>query len=245
MIDRQSNRETRKKLIRFGLALGVMAYLPRILNPGVALAQQDFFLDSKVFTFHFESGPGVEQTIKQMNDEGRENHTAFELVSALQEGRSLPKSYVITLDDGYAQQMNTLDKLAKYNAKATFFYIPWEGDGVHTYLTPTQIKEISDLGHEIGCHTRNHPTNLPSIMRSNWGDYLNQVVGSKKIIEEIINPDGKKEGMGVWTFAYPYGVTSPELATDLANYYLGAFTTVSGNIHARSRAMLLPRISVN
>lgn len=232
------DREKKLQLIKYLGVLAIMSSLQGLISPKVVRAEEDFLLNSKVFTFHFESGGGVESVIRQMNAEGRINTTAFGLVSALQERKQMPPSYVLSLDDGYSMQMKVLDPLAKHDVKATFFYIPWEGDGVHSYLTPNQIKQISDAGHDVGCHTRNHPADLPVIMKRNWGDYLNQVVGAKRTIEDIT-------GKPVVTFAYPYGVTSPELATDLANYYLGAFTTQSGYIHQLSRAMMLPRISVN
>lgn len=206
--------------------------------PTSAYAAEDFVLDSQAFTYHFPSPDNIESKILEMKSIGRINKSASELAMALQNRVSLPPSYVITIDDGYSAQANILGILNKYSVKATFFYIPWDGDRVHTYLTPSQIKEISDAGHEIGSHTKNHPKDLPEMMFRNWGDYLQQVVESKRIIESIT-------GKPVRTFAYPYGRYSQALADDLANYYSGAFTTEPGSTHRLSRAMLLPRISVN
>lgn len=59
----------------------------------------------------------------------------------------------LTFDDGPIPEMTpgTLDLLAKYNAKATFFCV---GDNVRKY--PDIYKRIVDEGHSVGNHTYNH-----------------------------------------------------------------------------------------
>lgn len=216
------------------------AALAELVFPVGVNAFEDFVLNSKVGMFHFESGPGIASFIQQMEAEGRNNLFASELVSALHQRKQLPPSYVITVDDGYVLQRGIFDHLAKLGLerKVTLYLMGgWRGDGVHSYMSDNQIKEISGIA-EIGCHTRDHPTNLPELRRRNYGSFMMQIDGAKKYLEDLT-------GKSIWTFAYPYGVFDAPTANELANIYLGAFTTVNGSQHRLNSAMTLPRIGIN
>jgi peptidoglycan/xylan/chitin deacetylase (PgdA/CDA1 family) len=66
---------------------------------------------------------------------------------------SLDKTLYLTFDDGPTPEITqwTLDTLAQYNAKATFFCI---GENVTKY--PDIFKSVAKAGHVIGNHTFNH-----------------------------------------------------------------------------------------
>lgn len=214
----------------------------QLINPRVVRAFEDVVLDSKVGMFHQEGGAGIASFIRQMESEGRVNKFASELAFALHERKPIPPSYVITVDDGYSIQNGIIDYLTQQNLqrKVTFYVMgDWRGDGVHSYMSGAQIKDLSDSGvAEIGCHTRDHPTNLPALRTINYGSFMLQIAGAKSYLEDLT-------AKPVWTFAYPYGNFDKGTVEELEKLYLLAFTTVRGNQHRLSAAMSLPRISIN
>lgn len=231
----------RRKLIKGGAALGGIVGI-NLLFPGVISAAEEFALNSKVGMFHFENGSGIASFIRQMENEGRVNLFASELGSSLREKKPVPPSYVITVDDGYSIQSGIFDYLSRQNLsrKITFYVMgDWRGDGVHSYMSQSQIKELSSNGSsEVGCHTRDHPQNLPALRVNNFGSFMLQIDGAKKFLEDLT-------GKPVLTFAYPYGNYDSATAQEISNLYLAAFTTQPGNFHALSRSNMLPRIGVN
>ncbi len=82
----------------------------------------------------------------------------------------------LTFDDGPIPEMTpgTLDILAKYGAKATFFCV---GDNVRKY--PDIYKRIIDEGHSVGNHTYNH---LQGILTRNE-EYLENVRKADELID--------------------------------------------------------------
>ena len=86
------------------------------------------------------------------------------------------KVIYITIDDGPIPEMTpgTLDMLAQYNAKATFFCV---GDNVRKY--PDLFERIKAEGHSIGNHTFNHLNGL----RTKVSEYIDNV----KLADPLIN----------------------------------------------------------
>lgn len=88
----------------------------------------------------------------------------------------------LTFDDGPIPEMTpgTLDLLAKYNAKATFFCV---GDNVQKY--PEIYQRILDEGHSVGNHTFNHLQG----MLTRTADYLENVrMADKYINSNLFRP---------------------------------------------------------
>lgn len=92
----------------------------------------------------------------------------------------------ITVDDaGKGNHEYMLPIFEKNNLKATIF-VPTKfiskGSNTSTYMTASQIKEFSDLGHTIGSHSHSHPKNISLLSRnaiqSEWKK-------SKDILESI------------------------------------------------------------
>ncbi|MBQ1698074.1 MAG: polysaccharide deacetylase family protein [Bacteroidales bacterium] len=96
------------------------------------------------------------------------------------------KVIYITIDDGPIPEMTpgTLDMLAQYNAKATFFCV---GDNVRKY--PDLFKRIKAEGHSVGNHTFNHLNGL----RTKVSDYLANVEMADPLIDSDLfrPPHGK------------------------------------------------------
>ncbi|HAO14636.1 MAG TPA: hypothetical protein DDE71_03605 [Tenacibaculum sp.] len=67
--------------------------------------------------------------------------------------KSNTQKIYLTFDDRPIPEVTefVLDKLKKYNAKATFFCV---GDNIQKY--PSIFKKIIENGHSIGNHTYNH-----------------------------------------------------------------------------------------
>lgn len=213
-------------------------FFRRIGGGAFALALPEFSLDCKVLTFHWADNITLANNIRAMESEARKNILACDLVEALHEARPLPLSYVLTADDGYAHQMGYLDVLARLGKQMTFFIMgDWRGNGRFSYITYPQVREISNAGHEIGCHTRDHPSDLTIMRTRNPGDFGLQTKTAKEFLENVT-------GKGVRTFAYPYGNYDLPTAMELANLYEGAFTTNVGNIHILKNALTLPRIGI-
>ena len=78
------------------------------------------------------------------------------------------KVLYLTFDDGPIPEMTpgTLDMLARYGAKATFFCV---GDNVRKY--PELFQRIKDEGHSVGNHTYNHLNGL----RTKVSEYIENV----------------------------------------------------------------------
>ena len=88
------------------------------------------------------------------------------------------KVIYITIDDGPIPEMTpgTLDMLAQYNAKATFFCV---GDNVRKY--PDLFQRIKDEGHSVGNHTFNHLNGL----RTKVAEYIVNV----ELADPLVNSD--------------------------------------------------------
>ncbi len=66
--------------------------------------------------------------------------------------------------------------------------------GTEGYMNVNQIKEMAEVGWEVGSHTMTHP-NLTSLNRS---QQLHEIVESRKFLETKLD-------VPVLTFAYPFG----------------------------------------
>jgi len=109
----------------------------------------------------------------------------------------------ITFDDGfesfYSRALSVLDD---YDMKVTVFPIAgyvgktsrWDVLPGQPHLTATQIREISDRGHEIGSHTLTH-ANLTFLGDA---DVRSELCDSKRMLEDI-------SGKPVVSLSFPFG----------------------------------------
>lgn len=170
-----------------------------------------------------------------------------ELVAAIKNKAALPaKPVVITLDDGYADQMNEVNILRKYNMKATLYVIngseasKWciganaKGlQGCEAYLNWDQIRELDRGGLiTIGSHTNNH-ANLASL---NADQQRAEIIGGKQQLEAQL-------GHTVYDFAYPYGAFN-SLSVQIAQQagFREAVSTIDGTAHNSSTLFTLRRV---
>jgi peptidoglycan/xylan/chitin deacetylase (PgdA/CDA1 family) len=71
--------------------------------------------------------------------------------------RSTSPGVVFTFDDGCETDLITAAPLLKEAGFGATFYITVGFLGQRGYLSPAQVRELSDLGFDIGCHSMTHP----------------------------------------------------------------------------------------
>lgn len=113
----------------------------------------------------------------------------------------------ISFDDSWISQYSVVLPVLESNGIKGTFYITTEPiiDGWSDFMTPSQVKEISDKGHEIAGHTITHP-HLPNLSQANL---IKELTDSKTYLENLT---GKK----VNSFAYPYGEMNMNVKTHVA-----------------------------
>ena len=146
----------------------------------------------------------------------------------------------ITVDDaGKGNHEFMLPIFEKYNFKATLF-VPTQfisrGGNTSKYMTASQIKEFSDLGHTIGSHSHSHPENI-SLMSD--GELMYEWGKSKQILEEIT-------GKEVTQCSIPEGFYSNQQWQILANLgYRNVFNSVpTYKVYIGNEMKLLGRFSI-
>jgi peptidoglycan/xylan/chitin deacetylase (PgdA/CDA1 family) len=141
---------------------------------------------------------------------------------------------VITVDDGSETDLlGVAPLLSEAGFNATFYVVVgWLGKS--GYLSASQLRELSSLGFEIGCHSMSHP-----FLTSLDDAALNVEVAQAKVILEDIC------GTRVDHFSCPGGFWSPRVAhcAKLAGYHSVA-TSRPGVNTARTNSFCLARVSV-
>jgi len=124
------------------------------------------------------------------------------------------KGYVtFSFDDG-RNERSVIPLLKNAGIKATFFLNPtpiienWEPGVVFTLA---EVNTIVQDGHEIGNHTLTHL----SLIGMAPGELVNQVVGSKELLESLT-------GRSVLTFSYPFGDFDAASYDLVSQYHIGA-----------------------
>ena len=153
---------------------------------------------------------------------------------------------VITLDDGYADNLQTaMPVLQRYGFSATCYvvsgqvgqYNRWDADrlGVRKPLmTAEQLREWHAGGMEIGAHTRTHPR----LTQCDETQLRNEIHGSKAELEDLL-------ALPVSQFCYPYGDHDDRVVgmTREAGF-AAATTTRRGRAIPGTDPWRLPRIQI-
>lgn len=146
------------------------------------------------------------------------------------------KPIVLTFDDGYLDNyQNAFPVLKKYKFVATFNVITDFADGKKTgYMNWDQLEDMAINGMEIGSHTLDHP----DLSRKPRVYQLNEILGSKSVIEARI-------GTPVKTFCYPagsYDATTLDVLRSAG--YVAALTEINGTRQMTENLFELRRIRV-
>ncbi len=147
-----------------------------------------------------------------------------------------PGCLVLTFDDAlYSQYQNALPALADLGVPAVFFVMPAFADGVHRYMTATQIAELRAAGHEVMPHTCNHPT-LPLLALRGDDPLMAELYDCRRMVEAITHAPAPY-------FAYPNGAyNATVLRAVIRSGYRLAFTTRPGALLTAQTPLTLPRI---
>jgi peptidoglycan/xylan/chitin deacetylase (PgdA/CDA1 family) len=176
------------------------------------------------------------QHLQTIKDDGYTTLTMAELNDYLFKDKPIPeKSVVLTFDDGYIDNYtNAFPILKEFNMNATIFIISTYLDG-GTYLSPNQVKEMSDYGIDIESHTVTHRR----LSEMSYEDQLKELKNSKESIEKIT-------GKPIIAIAYPEGKFNEDTkkATMEAGYSMG-FTIDRGYADRSDNAAQLNRICVD
>lgn len=135
------------------------------------------------------------EQMQTLYDSGFHTILPDQLLSYNKNGIPLPgKSIIISFDDSHLNQYEyAYPILEKFNFKAVFF-IMTVTIGKQNYMSKAQIKELSDKGHPIGCHTWDH-MDVRSLNEIDWRRELDIPMAD---LEKIT-------GKQVEYFAYPNG----------------------------------------
>jgi peptidoglycan/xylan/chitin deacetylase (PgdA/CDA1 family) len=173
--------------------------------------------------------------IRALAQNGYHSITQAQLFGALFEGKALPsKPVLITVDDGYVDDIKTiLPVLKRYHMVATFYIITgrFHEPG---FLNATEVRELDDAGMDIGAHSRTHvPLNVLSASQM-----VDQIAGSRRDLQRVL-------GHFVYFFAYPYGAYDSAVVSEVRRAGFLLAVTTNGGVRASSQAPLtMPRIHV-
>ncbi|MFQ3548880.1 MAG: polysaccharide deacetylase family protein [Armatimonadota bacterium] len=152
----------------------------------------------------------------------------------------------ITFDDGYLSvYKHAIPILKKQNYNATIFVVAntiggineWDkavGDKTEKMMTRAQIREICNMGFEIGSHTLSHA----HLLTLSDKEAFEEITASKNKLEDII-------GKEVKSFSYPYGEYGErEVQYVKSAGYKYAVSTKKGIVLPQSDIFEIPRINV-
>lgn len=162
----------------------------------------------------------------------------------------LDRILAVTFDDAHVDTYAQLTRLAMKKRYPITIFVPTTLTGQINEWDPvmdsspgkvmdwTQLRELKDLGMEIGSHTRSH-CHLPSISESLIDE---EIRGSMADLKSQF-PEYASEGI---IFSYPYGEVNQGIAEIVkAAGYLGAVANFPRNIRPGTDPFQIPRFSVS
>lgn len=170
--------------------------------------------DSRNAKQYIVSPSQFREQIGMLHDAGYHTVLPEQLTDHLLNGTELPpKPVVLTFDDGtITQYTEAIPVLKQYGYKGVFF-IMTVTLGRAGYISRQQVREISDMGHVIGCHTWDHH----NVTFYTTNDWPLQLIKPTRLLEQIT-------GRQVRYFAYPFGAWNAAAIKALReNAFLAAF----------------------
>jgi len=178
--------------------------------------------------------------LEMLTDAGFRFVTMAELARRAGGGTPEPGMAVVTFDDGMRNNRRVaLPILSEYGIPATVYVTigfisgesPWIGPGGDgAMMSEEELRDLAAAGWELGAHTMTHP----DLSTLDYDACLEEIEQSRAELERIA-------GVGVETFAYPFGRYGPAaLAAVRDAGFLAAVTTGSGrwDSYEITRAMI-------
>ena len=220
--------------------------------PGAQTPDPDLVLHVPVLMYHLVASPAdarvaatdlvvspstFDAQLRALHDAGWQTITAAQLAGHLVAGTRPPaRSFVITIDDGYANAYtNTLPILAKYGYSATFYIVVGRIGRSPQTLTWPEVREMLAAGMDIGNHTIGHP----DLTRASDWDLGWQIRRAQEVV-------AAKTGYTMRSIAYPSGRFDGRVAAavEKAGLTLG-FTTQGGANETWAGRYGCPRIRMS
>jgi peptidoglycan/xylan/chitin deacetylase (PgdA/CDA1 family) len=172
--------------------------------------------------------------LKTLHDSGYHTIVPDQLYQNLINGRPLPtRPVILSFDDSHEEHYSIArNVLKRYDFKGVFFILT-VCIGKKGYMSAAQIKDLSDEGHVIGCHTYDHPF----ITRLQDKQWAHQIDRPKLLLEKIT-------GRPADYFAYPYGVWNEAAINALKNSGIKAAFQLTGNESQRAPLYSIRRMMV-
>lgn len=177
-----------------------------------------------------------EAHLKFLKNNGYQVLTLSQALNELKDQDVDAKVAVITIDDAYKSfYANGWPLLKKYGFPATL-YVNTETVGATDFMDWNQIREVNQVGIEIGNHSQAHPYFLNDFDRQY---FLEDLLLSHKSFEKSMNKIPK-------TYAYPYGEWNLQMANLLDSMgYSSATAQNSGVIYKNTPQFSLPRFPMS
>ncbi|WP_420151407.1 polysaccharide deacetylase family protein [Spirosoma sp.] len=174
--------------------------------------------DSKSAKDYIIPVAAFKEQMQMLADSGYHSILPDQLYAYLTTGAPLPsKPFMLTFDDGDLDQYEVAAPvLEKHGFKGSFFImtVAIGRRGKQPYMDKTQIKDLADRGHTIGCHTWDHH----NVKKYQGDDWKIQLEEPKAKLEAIT-------GKPVRYFAYPFGLWNKQALPELQKRgYLAAFS---------------------
>ncbi|MEU3617228.1 polysaccharide deacetylase family protein [Streptomyces sp. NPDC006872] len=169
--------------------------------------------------------------------------TTADLAARWRAGRPLPgRPVLITFDDGYeGVHRHALPALAGHGFPATLFVSTgWlrgahdTGGGLDTMLDWRQVRELADVGVEIGGHSHSHP----QLDRLDDARLCAELTRCRDIVADEL-------GALPLSFAYPYGYSSRRVRTAVREHGFAQALAVGNSLARRAQGpFALRRVTV-
>jgi len=156
-------------------------------RPSDKQVDKDYIIPPATFKAH----------MKMLADSGYHTILPDELYAWLTKGTPLPaKPIMLTFDDTDGDQWDVArPELMKYGFKGVYFIVFTNINKNKHYLSRKEIRQLSDEGNVIACHTQDHG-NFKKLKGNDWEV---QISTPKKKLELLT-------GKPVKYFAFPYGL---------------------------------------
>lgn len=174
------------------------------------------------------------EQMKLLADSGYHTVLPDQVYAWLTNGTPLPsKPVMLTFDDGDVDQYNiAYPEMKKYGFKGVFFVMT-VSLGRSIYMKQEQVKQLSDDGHIIACHTWNHE----NVRKYKEGDWDKQIAQSSKQLEAIT-------GKPIRYFAYPFGAWNKAAIPELKKQNITAAFQLSTHIDDQDPLYTIRRMIV-
>lgn len=177
-----------------------------------------------------------DEQMQYLTSRGYTSISLQDLVNAVYAHQSVPsKSFVVTMDDGYADWYTyAFPILKKYHVIGNLFIISGLV-GNPGYLTWNQLKEMAS-------------SDIIRVYNHTWSHIALGSASRDKIEFEMTTSQSELQselGKPINIMAYPNGSFSPLAISVLQEqHFIAAVTTIPGHIECQSNIMTLPRIRI-